>query len=414
MKSRPILKSNKHTFFNNKIENLYNNPVAKAFLIVILIFGVSTGIFLGVLNNYLHEILHITKMERGIIELPREFPGLLLVVFVTLLYKLCETRILRLSILIAIVGIVGLSFWGETRWIAIVMIVLWSTGEHLIMPVWQSMGVHMAKPGKEGLALGVIRSARNLGQVIGFYLIPLIIFILISAGVNADGFVQYRMTFMIAGLALFLGLGFSFKLKTRKTHLQRKGFYIRKKFWRYYILEMFFGARKQVFLTFAPYVLIVLYGASIQVMAVLFGIYSTINIFIAPVVGKMIDRWGYRRIIIFDTIILVLLCLIYGFAHRLFPQNIAFWVVALVFIVDAVLFVVTVARTVYVKTIAEDQNEVTSTLSSGISINHLVSIMIAVLGGLLWQALGVEALFMLAAFFGVGSFVFALHLPKPS
>jgi predicted MFS family arabinose efflux permease len=126
------------------------------------------------------------------------------------------------------------------------------------------------------------------------------------------------------------------------------------------------------------------------------------------------DRVGFRRIIVIDAFLQIPLCLFYGFAHRVLPRGVAYAVICVVFVLDALLFAVGMARALYVKSLSSSQDEVTSTLSTGISINHLVSIMIAVAGGLLWEVLGTEALFSIAAFFGLCSFVFSLTLPTPA
>jgi predicted MFS family arabinose efflux permease len=179
------------------------------------------------------------------------------------------------------------------------------------------------------------------------------------------------------------------------------------------VLEAFFGARKQVFLTFAPYVLIIRYGARTELIAVLYGIWSLATIFIGPLFGKVLDRIGHRTIIILDAVILAILCLVYGFAHRVLPFDTAFVVVCVVFVLDAILFIVGMARAMYARSLSESQEEVTATLSVGISVNHVVSIIIAIAGGLLWERLGMETLFAAAALFGVGSAVFAFTIPRP-
>ena len=84
------------------------------------------------------------------------------------------------------------------------------------------------------------------------------------------------------------------------------------------------------------------------------------------------------------------------------------------FVLDNILFAVAMARTMYVKDISDSQEEVTATLSTGISINHLISIMIAVSGGFIWKFMGIETLFSVAAVFGMGSFFFSLTLPRHS
>jgi MFS family permease len=167
-------------------------------------------------------------------------------------------------------------------------------------------------------------------------------------------------------------------------------------------------------MTFAPYVLIINYGAPTELIASLYGLWSLSNIFLSPIIGRLIDRIGYKKILVADTIILFVLCILYGYAHRMFPTPVAYVIICCVFVLDAILFIAGMARTVYVKTIADDMDEVTSTLSTGISINHLISIAIAVAGGLLWERLGMEVLFSVAATFAVGSFLFASSLPKPA
>jgi predicted MFS family arabinose efflux permease len=93
-------------------------------------------------------------------------------------------------------------------------------------------------------------------------------------------------------------------------------------------------------------------------------------------------------------------------------MSVAFVVVCVVFVLDAILFVVGMARAMYARDLSETQEEVTATLSVGISVNHLVSIVIAIAGGVLWERLGMEVLFGIAALFGLGSTIFALTLPR--
>ena len=389
----------------------FNDPKASYFLFAILIFGVSSGVFMGVLNNYLHEVLNISKVERGLVEFPRELPGLLLILIIAALHNFSETRILRLAFFVALLGVAGIVLGGASRTIAIFMIVLWSAGEHIIMPVRQSIGLHMAKSGKEGLALGTVRGMTNIGQVFGYYLIPTV-FLLLPFAPQRGTFPYFRLAFILAGIALLAGFILTSILEEKGRHVRRQRLYFRKKYSKYYILEVFFGARKQVFLTFAPFVLVLNYHIQTETLALLYGLTATINIFVGPLVGQLIDRIGYRLVIIVDTVLLVLLCFLYGFTHHFVSDQVAFYVICGVFVLDAVLFVVTMARTIYIRTIADSKEEITATLSTGISINHMISIVIAIFGGILWYKLGIEVLFSMAALFGVGSFLFALTLPS--
>jgi len=390
---------------------LYGVPLHHVFF-----FGIAIGLFYGTLNNFLAEIMLITRFERGIVEFLRELPGLSMILLLALLYRYSETRIIRVALLVSFCGMAGLFLTGSNRVLGIMFMVMWSTGEHLLMPVRQSIAIHSAHEGKEGRALGITGSFGNLGQVTGFYLVPLI-FLLVkrlfpSTGENPSTF-PFQAVFLASVLFLLVGLLFSARFHKSAYHLKKERLYVRKKYLRYYILEMFFGARKQVFFTFAPFVLILNYHASTEFIAILFGIYSLLNIFLNPLMGKLVDRVGYKIILICDAILLITICLLYGFSHHLFPEKMAFLVVSIVFVLNGMLFVVEMARSLYARSISSGQNELTATLSTGISINHLISILIALLGGLLWEHLGIELLFLCAAGFGLGALVFSCFLPKP-
>ncbi|MDD8046683.1 MAG: MFS transporter [Verrucomicrobiota bacterium] len=392
--------------------SVFSNPQVGPFLQIMVIFGIATGIQNGAFNNYLHEVLQISRMERGIIELPRELPGLLLFLIIAGLHRYAEFSIVRLAVLTSAVGMFTLSGLGAYRFPAILGIIIWSTGEHMLMPLKQSIAVHNARPGKEGLAMGSIASMANIGAAIGYYGTPLLFFLLPKI-VPISNTNLFRVAFLIAALVLVWGFLLSLRMGRDERVMKRNRFLFRKKFTKYYFLEVFFGARKQVFLSFAPYVLILRYGAKTELVSFLLGIWSLSNIFLNPLFGRLLDRVQYKVIIIADTVILTFLCLIYGFAHHLFSPPVAFVVVCVVFIIDSMLFAVGMARAMYVKENSINQEEFTSTLSTGISINHLISILIAIAGGLLWERLGMEILFSVAALFGVCSFLFSCLLETP-
>jgi predicted MFS family arabinose efflux permease len=398
---------------HNKLEEIYSSSRIKSFLFSMLLFGIVIGLYNGIFNNYLHNILGLTKAERGWLELPRELPGLMIFAILALLNRFTEIKLIRLAFLITAIGLAGLFFFGESKAIAIVLLAVYSTGEHMMMPVRQSVGLHMAKSGKEGRAMGVLRSFGNAGQAVGFYIAPALLLVFAAASRSGSPFLRYRIVFLTGFIILAAGLIITSFIKKSGQTVNRKKIHIEKKYTRYYLLEVFFGARKQVFLTFAPYVLITVYDAGPELISMLYGIWSIINIFIGPAVGRMIDRFGYRRVLVFDAAVLIIICLVYGFAHRLFAFKTAFILICVVFVLDAVMFAFGMARDMYARSLAETKDEVTSTLATGLSVNHLVSIVIAISGGMLWETMGIEYLFGFAAVLGVGSLIFSAMLQKP-
>ncbi len=373
------------------------------FLLSLLFFGTATALFRGVLDNYLANELLVSKAHRGVVEFFREMPGLLLFLILALFYRTSERRIFQIGYGIALIGIICFMSVGLHLIPAILSLTVWSTGQHLIMPVRQSYAVHSAVPGKEGAALGTMRSVQSIGRVLGFFLVPLI-FLIASKGMGFD----YAF---IGVIILVIGaLVASFFLESNTTNVERQRLYFRKKYKTYYILQSFYGARKQVFITFAPYVLILQYGASASVIASLMGLSAALNIFGAPLIGKVIDNVGFKAVMVGDTIILFFVCLFYGFAHHLFPSHVAYIVVCSTYIVDNLISNASMAASVYVKHLSDDRDEMTATLTTGISLDHLISIFIALIGGIIWEYLGVEILFTLAAVMAIMNSLIALTI----
>lgn len=143
---------------------------------------------------------------------------------------------------------------------------------------------------------------------------------------------------MIAAVLEGISAVSSFRITGKsETDKNKSRFYFRKKYMKYYMLEMFYGARKQVFFTFGPYVLILFYGADTSMISLLFAVSAIVSFFAAPVVGRIIDRLGYKTVMVADTLILVIVCFFYGFAHHLFPKDVAFIVCCVNYVLDAVI-----------------------------------------------------------------------------
>ena len=170
---------------------------------------------------------------------------------------------------------------------------------------------------------------------------------------------------------------------------------------------MFYGARKQVFFTFGPYVLILFYGANAATISLLFAVSAIACFLTSPIVGRIIDRLGYKIVMISDTLILVIVCFFYGFAHHLFSHDVAFIVCCVNYILDAIISQASMASNVYVQALADNSDEVKATISTGVSINHLITIFIALFGGWIWQTLGIELLFIISAVLGLCNSAYA-------
>jgi MFS family permease len=397
-----IMKSNR---FLPQIYRADMHPLR--FLSVLMVSGIAYGLYRGVQDNYLVEIVKITPFERGVVEFFREIPGLLVVFIFALLYKFTESKVFKIGIAIMLAGIAGLLFVEAEKLIVVIFMVLFSFGEHIIMPVKNSISLDLANEGKSGASLGITGTINNLGNIAGFLIVTVIFFIFSRAGFQRTDIVRFRVVFAASTALMIAAVLIALALRETKTTVTRRRFYFAKKFSKYYMLEVFYGARKQVFLTFAPLVLIIQYGADTSLIALLYAICAGAGMVASPAIGKIIDSLGYKFIMIADTLVLAVVCFFYGFSHHLFSVHIAYIVVCVSFVLDSILSLCSMASNVYVQSISDSQEEITATISTGISVNHVISIFIALLGGLIWKITGIEVLFSISAVLGLLNSLYA-------
>ena len=350
----------------------------------------------------LAEVVKIGEMDRGVTEFFRELPGILLVLILAVFYMLSAESMYKIGAVIMMVGMAMHAVLPPTKVLITLAICLYSLGEHIQLGLKSSITLSYAKPGCGGTALGAQSSVNQVGALIGYFVI-IAAFSIFTA--DADTYTTFF--YIAAGLAA-ISAAFSFRLNSRsETDATKRRFYFHKKYRKYYMLEMFYGARKQVFITFGPYVLILFYGADAAAISMLFAVSAVACFFASPIVGRIIDRLGYKVVMVADTIILVFVCLCYGFAHHVFPEHIAFLVCCVNYVLDAVVSLASMASNVYVQDLSESQEEVKATISTGVSINHVITIFIALFGGWIWEFLGIETLFICSAVLGLCNSAYA-------
>ena len=396
----------------HSIDSIWREGTAKnRFLSTVLCSGLAYGCYRGVQDNYLAEIVGISEFGRGVVEFFREMPGLLLIFILAAMYRFAETKIFKIGTAIMLLGVAGLLFGGTHQVIVVLFMVVFSTGEHIVMPPKNSLSLEYAKSGKGGAALGIMSGINHGGHIFGLLLVVAIFPLMERLGrPQIDSF---RTMFLIAAGLMLVSTAIVASLKDSGIAKRRSRLYFAKKFSKFYMLEIFYGARKQVFMTFAPYVLILHYGANASTVSLLMAIAAVSGMIFAPMIGRIIDRLGYKFVMITDTLILIVVCVMYGFAHRLFSPNIAFIVVCVNYILDSIISLASIATTVYVQDIADSREEVTATITTGISVNHLISVAIALLGGLIWKVLGIEMLFTMSALLGLINSIYAATIKVP-
>jgi MFS family permease len=382
----------------------------RPFVATLALSGISYGLYRGIQDNYLAEIAGITAFERGLVEFFREMPGFLVMFVLALLYRFSDSKIFKIGTAICFAGLLGLLLGSTGKVYIVALMVVYSLGEHIIMPVRSTISMELAKTGKGGESMGLTGSLGQMGNIAG-YLIVIAIFAFF--GKESASIIPFKITFSLAVALALAASVVCLAIKDSGKQAPRKRLYLDRKYGKYYMLEVFYGSRKQIFLTFAPYVMILVYGADASIISLLLAVCAVFGALLSPLIGKLIDYMGYRFVMVADTVILVPVCLIFGFAHVLFPKDIAFIIVCANFVLDSIISLASMASSVYVRDIAKDQQEVTATLSTGVSVNHVISILLALVGGWIWAAAGIELLFSLSAVLGVCNSLYAATVKGP-
>jgi len=373
----------------------------KALLLTILITSLSYGLYKGMLDNYLAEVVKMGEMDRGITEFFRELPGIMLVLILAMFYMLSAETLYKVGAIIMLAGMGMHALLPPTKVLATLAICIYSLGEHIQLGMKSTMSLGYAKPNRGGAALGAQSAVYQIGNLAG-YLVIVLVFSLFADRQ------PYSVFFGVSAILLAVSAVLAMRIKGKsETDKNKRRFYFHKKYTKYYMLEMFYGARKQVFFTFGPYVLILFYGANAATISLLFAVSAIACFFASPVVGKIIDKLGYKVVMVSDTLILIVVCFFYGFAHHLFPHNVAFVVCCINYVLDAVISLASMAANVYVQDLADNGEEVKATISTGVSINHVITVFIALFGGWIWETLGIETLFIVSAVLGLCNSAYA-------
>ena len=393
----------------NRFETVFKpDSKYKAFFLSMLTFGLAYGLYKGVIDNYLAEIVAMTEFDRGVSEFFRELPGLALVFILAAFYMMSAEKIYRVGALVMLFGMGMHAMLPASRVLVTLSIFIYSLGEHMQLGMKNTLSLEYSKEGHGGAALGLQNSVNQIGPLAGYILI-IIAFFFVESSLEA-----FRTVFWITAAITGIGALASTRMTGRsETDKTKSRFYFRRKYRKYYMLEVFYGARKQVFFTFGPYVLILFYGADTMTISLLFAVSAISCFFASPVIGKVIDHLGYKIVMISDTLILVIVCFFYGFAHHIFPMHVAFIVCCVNYVLDSVISLASMASNIYVQDLSDNSDEVRATISTGVSVNHMITILIALFGGWIWQTLGIETLFILSAILGLCNSAYAATIKVP-
>jgi predicted MFS family arabinose efflux permease len=362
--------------------------VISLFLLAVLIVGISTGIFRSTFDNYLKEVHSFTGTERGMIEFPRELFGFLIVFVIGALHFIREPKLIALGTLGAALSYFGFAFITPNFSWLIIWTLMWSFGSHIFVNLRSVLAINIADKKNKGHFLGKMGAVNSVGFIIG----TCIIWIFIT---------KLNFTFSFLAASFFAALSaliFAF-LPIHKHYdlAKRHKFIFKKKYRHYYILSLLFGVRKQLFLVFAPWFIVETLKQPANIIANILFIAAILGIFLGPKLGKLIDHWGEKKVLIYDGISLGIISGGYVIAPYFLNGYLLLLAAASFYIIDEILFSLKYARDIYLYKISECKKDITPTMATGLTIEHIVSMSMPIAAGLIWVHYGYQWVFSFCA-----------------
>ncbi|WP_029897044.1 MFS transporter [Desulfohalovibrio reitneri] len=360
----------------------------------LFLFALTVATFAGfqgwrtLLNNFAVERAGISGLEMGVIQSVREVPGFLALLVVYLLLIVREHRLAALSVLLLGLG-VGLTGLFPSYGGLMLTTLLMSFGFHYFETCNQSLTLQYFDKGTAPLVFGRLRAVGSATNIAVGGLVWL-----------ASTHLEYvSMYAVLGGFAVVVALGCLLADPTRvDLPAQSKKMVLKRTYWLFYVLTFLGGARRQIFVAFAVYLLVSKFEFSIQEVAALFIVNNVIGWFANPYIGKAVNRFGERKVLSLEYVSLLAVFVVYAFSESK-------WLVASMYVVDHLVFNFAMAIRTFFQKIAAPE-DIAPSMAVGFTINHIAAVAIPALGGIVWATVSPAAVFTAGVGLAVASLVF--------
>ena len=349
----------------------------------------------AILNNFAHDKASLTGADMGLLQSVREIPGFMAfaAVFFLLLFK--EQTFALLSLVVFSIGVLITGMFPTLTGLLVTTFIM-SVGFHYYETMSQSLQLQWLPKETAPKQLGTILAAASFGQLLIFGLVILLwkVFEL-----------PYMVLFMVFGglalaLTIFIILFFpQFKQPT----VQNKKLVLRKRYWLYYALTFISGARRQIFVVFAAWMMVEKFGYHVHEVATLFIINVVFNMLFARRIGAAIGHFGERAALTFEYIGLIIVFISYAFVNNAFLG-------ASLYVIDHFFFALAIAMKTYFQKIA-DPADMAPTAAVAFTINHIAAVFIPVIFGVIWLY-NPSYVFFAGAGFAIVSLLLSQLIPR--
>ena len=355
---------------------------------------ISFAAWQAMINNFSIEQAGFTGVEIGILQSLREVPGFLAFAVVFLLLLMREQTIAFISLLALGIGtaitgmlpsVMGLYFTT----------VLMSVGFHYAETISQSLSLQLVSAQRLPMVLGRMMA---VGSFIGLAVFA-VLYIMVE-WLALDYLWVYLLfglcTLVIAGIMYFGCPHFDGEAEQHRTMV------LRKRYWLYYLLTFLSGARRQIFVVFAGFLMVEKFGFTVGEMSLLFLVNGVLTIYLAPRIGRLVSHWGEKRTLTLEYAGLVCIFTAYAYAESA-------WFASALYILDHVFFAMAIALKSYLKKIA-DPADMAATAGVSFSINHLAAVVLPFALGLVW-IVSPPLVFIIGALIAAASLLLSQMMP---
>jgi len=377
---------------------VWRRPVA---LLCLMAFAspIAFNTWSALLNNFVIEAAGFTGVEIGWLHTVREIPGFLAVGVIAIIIFMRE-QVLGLVALFMLGAATAITAWFPSFAGLLTVTMISSIGFHYFETVNQSLQLQWIDKKRAPQVLGWIVAVGSGASLLSYGLLV----VTWKAFDLSYNFVYLTAGGVTAAIAVFCFFAYP---QFEAPHPQLKTFVLRRRYWLYYALQFMSGARRQIFVVFAAFMMVERFGFQVHQLTALFLINYVANMVFAPVMGRAVARWGERRALVFEYVGLITVFLAYGGIY-LFGWGVA--LAAALYVLDHLLFALAFALKTYFQKIA-DPGDIAPTAAVAFTINHIAAVFLPALLGYLW-IVSPGAVFVLASGMAATSLMLALMIPR--
>jgi len=375
-------------------KNFFQSRTALLYLLSIsLIFAFSA--WMSLLNNFVIEVASFNGSQIGLLQSIREIPGFLSFSVIFILVFISQQRLAYISMIMLGSGVAFTGFFPNPLGLYTTTILM-SLGFHYLATINQSLSLQWLDKETSPITLGKITAANSFTRL----LVLLCIYFMMKF-YN----MEYKFVYLIfGGITTILGLfAWIFFEHFKDNVIQEKKLKLKKEYWLFYTLTFFAGARRQIFIVFASFLLVQKFGVSVEHMVILLFTNSILNIYLAPKIGKYIVRFGERLTLRIEYIGLIVIFTSYAFVNDV---HIAY----VLYIADHLLFSMAIALKTYFQKIANPK-DLASASAVSFTINHVAAVFLPAILGMIWLY-STPLVFIIGTLIALCSFGLSFLIPK--